>query len=128
MPPYPGPEQATLLYENRQAYLFLTETAVIGTASVAYQLRRERGNSYPKGISIEIAFSVDPGAYEFDVQAADLDEPGHYVTVGSLGGAGSTTNATFVSRLEFPQWYAKYVRLMPVTQTNAATVSALVTR
>ena len=125
MPGYSGTAQAKLLYENRQAFLFQNETVTAGTASVAYQLRRERGAYYPWGISLEIFFSGDPGAFEVDLQDADIDQDSHYVTVDQITVG---LNTSFVTRIELPSFYAKYVRVKLVTLTNAVNISVLLTR
>jgi len=125
MPGYAGTSSAQLLYENRQAYLFQNETVAAGVASIAYQLRRERGAFYPWGISLEIFFSGDPGSFEVDLQDADIDEDSHYVTVDTIT-AG--LNASFVTRIELPSFYTKYVRVKLVTLTNSVTTSVLLTR
>ena len=125
MPCYAGTSSAQLLYENRQAYLFQNETVAAGVASIAYQLRRERGAFYPWGISLEIFFSGDPGSFEVDLQDADIDEDSHYVTVDTIT-AG--LNASYVTRIELPSFYTKYVRVKLVTLTNSVTTSVLLTR
>ena len=125
MPGYAGTSSAQLLYENRQAYLFQNETVAAGVASIAYQLRRERGAFYPWGISLEIFFSGDPGSLEVDLQDADIDEDSHYVTVDTIT-AG--LNASYVTRIELPSFYTKYVRVKLVTLTNSVTTSVLLTR
>jgi hypothetical protein len=125
MPGYAGTSSAQLLYENRQAYLFQNETVAAGVASIAYQLRRERGAFYPWGISLEIFFSGDPGSFEVDLQDADIDEDSHYVTVDTIT-AG--LNASYVTRIELPSFYTKYVRVKLVTLTNSVTTSVLLTR
>ena len=125
MPGYSGTAQAQLLYENRQVFLFENETVAAGTSSIAYQLRRERGAFYPWGISLEFWFSADPGAFEIDLQDADTDQDSHYVTVNAIT---TGLNASYVTRIELPSFYAKYVRVKLVTLTNAVNLSVLLTR
>lgn len=125
MPAYTGPALAKLILENRQVFLFQNETVAAGTSSIAYQLRRERGSSYPWGISLELAFGGDPGVFEVDIQTADTDKDSNFVTINTIT-AG--LNASFVGRLELPSFWAKYARANVVTLTNAVTVTVLLTR
>jgi hypothetical protein len=125
MPAYTGPAQAKLLYENRQEYLFQNENVTNGTASIAYQLHRERGAFYPWGISLELSFSGNPGVFEVDIETADFDADSHFVTINTLTGG---LNTSYVGRLELPSFWAKYVRAHVVTVTNPVTVTILLTR
>jgi hypothetical protein len=125
MPGYAGTARAQLLYENRQAFLFQNETVANGTASIAYQLRRERGAFYPWGMSLEFAFGANPGAFEVDVQTSDTDDNAHYVTLATLT---SGLNASYVGRIELPSFWAKFVRVQVVTLTNAVAITVLLTR
>jgi len=124
MPVYPGNDLATLLYENRQAFLFIEEPVKVGERSVAFQLRRERGASYPFGVSFEASFSANPGAFEIDIQIADRDEPGAYVTAATLDSA----NASFTARYDMTNLWPKYVSAVVVALTNAVNVTLMVTR
>jgi hypothetical protein len=125
MPGYAGTGQAKLLYENRQAYLFQNETVANGTASIAYQLRRERGAYYPWGMSLEFTFGAAPGTFEVDVQTADTDDNTHYVTLATLTNGLNSSN---VGRIELPSFWAKFVRVQVVTLTNAVAITVLLTR
>ena len=125
MPAYTGPAQAQLLLDNRQAFLFQNETIAAGTASIAYQLRRERGASYPWGMSLEVFFSGDPGAFEVDIETSDVDEDAHFVTINTMTGG---LNTSYAGHLELPSFWAKYVRAQVVTLTNSVAVTILLTR
>jgi hypothetical protein len=125
MPGYPGSSQAQLLYENRQAFLFQNEIVAAGTASIAYQLHRERGNFYPWGMSLELAFGGNPGTFEVDIETADVDTDAHYVTINTMT---SGLNSSYVGRLELPSFWAKYVRAQVVTLTNSVAITVLLTR
>lgn len=125
MPGYAGTGRAQLLLENRQAFLFQNETVATGVASIAYQLRRERGASYPWGMSLEISFSADPGMFEVDVETADTDDSAHYVTLITLTDG---LNSSYVGRIELPSYWAKFVRVQVITLTNAVAITVLLTR
>ena len=96
-----------------------------GTASIAYQLRRERGAFYPWGMSLELSFSANPGTFEIDIETADTDDNAHYVTINTLTGG---LNTFYVGRLELPSFWAKYVRAQVVSITNTVAVTILLTR
>lgn len=125
MPGYAGTARAQLLYENRQAYLFQNETVANGTASIAYQLRRERGAYYPWGMSLEFTFSADPGTFEVDVETADTDDNAHYVSLIALTNG---LNTSYVGRIELPSFWAKFVRVQVITLTNTVAITVLLTR
>lgn len=124
MPNYPGNDLAELLYENKQAFFFNNEAITAARPSMAFQLRRERGASYPFALSVELFFSADPGVFEFDVQIADTDQDSHYITVAQL----TAVNATFVTRYDMTNLWPKYIRILPVTLTNVVNATAMVTR
>lgn len=126
MPAYPGNDLATLMYENEQKFFWFAEIVPVGTMSVAYQLRRERGAFYPNGFSVQVSFSATPGVFEVDVMGSDVDQADQYVLLGTI----NAVTGTFVARAEFPTAWVKYVALLNKTAPNAATVSmtAMVTR
>lgn len=125
MPIYTDPNKAALLYEGAQAFMFQNEASLAGKASIGFQLHRQRGQAYPFGASFEISFSANPGAFQVDIQTADTDKEGYYVTIQSINGGLS---ASFVGRIELPNFWAKYVRSKVVTLTNAVNSTVMVTR
>lgn len=126
MPGFAGDGQARLMYENQQAWLLQAETVASGTASIAYQLRRERGAYYPFGVSFQVGFSATPGAFQVDIQTSDIDADAEYCTINSLTTGG--LSATFRGRIELPSFWARYIRAKVVTVTNVVATSVLVTR
>jgi len=125
MPNYTNDSLAALIRDNQQKYLWNNETVAAGTASIAFQIERVNRSFYPWGISLEIFFSGAPGAFEVDLQDADIDKDAHYVTVDQIT---TGLNASYVTRIELPSFYAKYVRVRLVTLTNAVNTSVLLTR
>jgi len=126
MPLYPGPGKAALLYENRQAWLFQNEAITAGQSSIACQLHRIFGDSYPFGASFEIGFSADPGAFEVDIQTSDSDAAdGKYFSVVQTTGP---LNASFLTRVEMPLFWARFVRVKLVSITNAVNLTVELTR
>lgn len=124
MPGYGGTGRAKLLYEGQQAYFFNQETVAAGTASRAFQLRRERGQSYPLGFAVQVAFGGAPGVFALDIQASETDNVNDYVTIGTI----SAVNANNVGRLDNVTTFAKFVRAVNTTFPNAVSITALLTR
>jgi len=120
MPAYPGNNLAQILYENRQGLLFITEPVTVGEASIAFELRRERGAYYPWGCSFQVSFDGDPGAFEIDVQVADTDVDANYVTVATIDSAPG--------RFDMTNLWPKYVRVLVVALANAVNATVMVTR
>ena len=128
MPGYKGINQATLLRENRQVFLWQNEIIPAGQAngslSLAFQMERVRSAAYPWGFSIEVAFSGNPGAFEVDVMVADTDNPNNFIQWTNI----TTVNATNVGRVDVLNSWAKYVAVYMKTLTNSVQVTAQLTR
>jgi hypothetical protein len=138
---YPGGGQASLLRANEQTYLFQQTLLTAGqsaasngsnpSASIAVQLERIKTSSYPNGVSVSIWFtnsssaSSAPGAFEVDIQTADLDLDSQYV---SLSKVTTGLNANNVTRVELTAFWAKFLRLNVITLTNPVYLNALVSR
>ncbi len=122
---YPGNSLAKILYENKQEYLFNAEAgaALVGFASWAFELRRERGAFYPFAAAFELYFSGTPGVFQVDIQVADTDLDDHYITVSSF-----TSTVNNVNRFDMTNLWPKFVRAKVVALANAVNVSVLVTR
>ncbi len=123
MPGYSGTEQATLVYENKQAYLFYNELVSVGELSVAYELARVNRSFYPWGLSFEAIFNGNPGTFEIDLMGANNDLAANYVSIGNINATNNSSSGAYVGRLDmasnvWPKYVAAYVKLMP----NAATV------
>ena len=131
MPSYQGVNQATLLRENSQVFLWQNETvpasAVNGSLSLAVQLERVRSVSYPWGFSVEVAFSGAPGTFEIDVMGADTDNSIYFNKIGSISSA-NTGNVGRFDGIGSNITYPKYVALYMKTLTNTVTVTAQLTR
>lgn len=124
MPGYPGGGQATLLRSNRHKFLFNNETVAAGRASVAVQLERISHSSYPFAASFQIKFSATPGVFEVDIQVADTDADGDYVTVAQL----SSVTTGLTARYDMTTLWPKFVRVFVTTLTNSVNTTALVSR
>lgn len=125
---YEGVNQAKLLRENRQEFLWHNDTvpasAAVGSLSKAVQLERVRSVSYPWGFSVEVAFSGNPGTFEVDVMVADTDNPNYFIPWTTI----TQVNATNVGRVDVLNSWAKYVALYMKTLGNAVTVTGQITR
>lgn len=128
---YAGTGQATLLRENQQIFLFQQQQVAVGAASMAVQLERVSRSYYPWGASFQVAFTdvngnpANPGAFEIDIQTSDIDQDNQYCTIQALN---SSLSANFVTRLELPSFYAKYVRAVVKALANSVYVTVLATR
>jgi len=107
MPKYPRSGQAQLLRPNQQGFFFNGESVIAGQASQAFEIGRIQ-DAYPWGMSFQFAFSGNPGAFQYDVQTSDTDQANSYVTIASLTGG---LNSSYQSRIELPQFWARYVRV-----------------
>lgn len=126
---YPGPGRAPLLRVNEQQWLFRQQLIAAGQASIAVQLERNK-KSGPYGASVQIWFTdvngvaANPGTFEVDVQASDLDQPGLYGLEYGL----TAVSATFSGRIELQTNWMLYLRVYVATLTNAVYTNALVSR
>lgn len=132
MSAYAGAGQAQFLKENSQAYAWgepgTSESVAALSASLAFMLdRKPQPRYYPWGMAVEVQFSGAPGAFEVDVEAAEIDDPAHYVKVGSI----TTVNASNVGRLDITSstpFFGRFVRLYMASLTNAVDTTAIVVR
>jgi hypothetical protein len=123
-----APYASTPTGESRTATVLAT-----GTSSQAFCIApniNTPGNA--PSISLEIIFSGDPGAFNFQIQDADTDATSNYVTVptgGTITAAANLSGSTFVARVELVPIKGSFVRLKTSTQTaNAVTCIAKFTR
>ncbi len=123
MPAY-GSQNLLLLYEGKQIEVFANEPVVNGESSIAVELRRTRGASYPFGVSYELVFSGAPGTFQVDIQHADNDVDARYCTVASI----SVVNGSNAARFELPTCWTKFARLNIVALGNPVNLTAIITR
>jgi len=122
---FAGTGRATLLRENQQVFLWQNEPVAAGTLSAAYELARVSRSFYPWGLSVEVKFSANPGAFEIDLMAANNDSAANYYQIGSI----TTANAANVGRWDMPAGvWPKYVAGLVKTLTNAVNTTLQVTR
>lgn len=130
MPAYPGDNQATLLRDNQQAFLWQAEVITAGGAnsvslSRAFQLERVNRSFYPWGCSFEVVFASAPGTFEIDIMGANNDKSGNYIQLGTI----TAVNTSNVGRWDMSSnMWPKYVAAYMKTLTNAVQVTLQVTR
>lgn len=131
MPAYAGAGKATLLNANTQKFLFgnstsTKEPAVSGTASVAFQLERQKSAFYPWGWAAEFIFDAAPGTFEIDCQGAETDTDASYCNIGT---AITAVNGSNVCRFDSGvTLFPRYVRFLLKTVTNVVNVTGRITR
>ncbi len=154
MPPYhgaansftpsgPGGPFASVLRRGQSAYLFglptktppiisdanLTlETVAAGTASIPLCIASGEPSNSPPMITVELRFSGAPGAFELDVQEADTDADGFYVTPSAVAYQVTAVDANQVARVDLSPTGGKFLRVLMKTLTNAVNTSVKVSR
>lgn len=121
---YPGSAQATLLNMNRQAFLWQNMRVLPTQASVAVQLSRMPRIAYPFGAAFQVKFSAAPGAFELDIEGAEEDVDGAYISVVTI----IAVNASNYGRASVGFTYPKFCRGRMVTLTNDVLTTLEVTR
>ncbi len=125
MPNYTSNAQATMLYENKQQFLWDNEYVPAGLLSIAFQIHRTTGTFYPWGMSFEVMFSGDPGVFEIDIMGANNDNYGNYIQLGTI----TSVNSYYVGRWDMPSnIWPKYVAGFVKTLTNSINTTLQVTR
>jgi len=132
MPAYPGNNLAQMLHNNVQGFLWNNEVAPVGTLSKAYILERINRSYYPWGLSFEVSFSANPGAFEIDLMGANNDIQQSYNFLGMINQTNNGYGAIFtgfVGRWDMPtQMWPKYVAAYIKTLTNAVNITLTVTK
>lgn len=126
MPAYGTITPAPVMLLDSQVSPFSAEVVTAGEASQQYAIIRgftlaEAGQAGLPYIHVEILFSAAPGAFQIDVQQADTDNAGNYVTVASL----TSVDANQVGYLDI-QLAARYVRLHVTSITNTVNTTATI--
>lgn len=121
------------LYPGACLTLFAaTDGTPITTGTFSQQFTTTAQNASTVAISFEFVWSGNPGAFNLQIQDADTDATGNYVTLTSAGTITSTplsAGNAYVSRVELNPWRAQYGRLYMNTQpANAVTLVAKVCR
>lgn len=129
MPNYTGPGLAQPLNYNREAFFWNNEIVTAPQLSVAFRVQRIDGSAYPWGLSAEVIFGGNPGAFEIDIMGANTDDAGSFIQLGSITANGSTVAGKFGGRYDmasnlWPTFVAGYVK----TLTNAVAITLRASR
>lgn len=114
------------------AQLYNAERPLTGTFSI--QFNSPRSDQQPStNLSFTLSWPTDPGAFNIQIQDADIDATGNYVTVTPVGTITSAPQAAgsgnFIARVELNPWQAQYGRLFVNTQSaNVVNLTATVCR
>ena len=121
---YPGAGQAKLLDTNQQCFLFQNTRVLAGQASIAVQLARVKGQSYPFGAAIQVLLGGAPCFFEIDVEGSEDDQEATYVSVVTI----VAVNASNAGRASVGFTYPKFIRAKVITLTNDVPSTIWVTR
>jgi hypothetical protein len=125
MPAY-GTRTPTALYPGDSSIVWANENPLTGAVSLSVAIGGKDGKEVDS-LSVEVAFTGAPGAFEIDIQDADSDDSG-----GTNLGAGYNTitapvtakltavNAQNVSRFELAPFKGLFARLIMVLQNANA--------
>lgn len=117
---------ATQLPVNDSNYA--QETVVAPAASIAVDIQPFHGDPAPS-VSVEIRFSAAPGAFSLQVQEADTDADGFYITPTNAAYTITAVNGTtFVARVDLSPTGGRFLRLYLASLTNAVNISAKISR
>ena len=130
MSAYAGSNQAKILRNNAQVFLWNNEVPVVGTLSVAFLLERINRSYYPWGLSFEASFSGDPGTFEIDLMGANNDQLVNYIQLGTISSTNNGGIFTgFVGRWDMPSnMWPKYVAGYISALTNAVRLTLTATK
>jgi hypothetical protein len=104
------------------------EAVVASQASIAVNLQPSESNSPPM-VSVEGRFSAAPGSFSVQVQEADTDADGYYITPTNANytvTAVGATNQAF--RIDLSPTGGKFMRILLASLTNAVNFSCKLTR
>lgn len=112
--------------------LYSAEQPATGTFSIQFQV--PVSDQQPsRNVSFTFSWPTTPGAFNYQIQDADQDIAGNYVTIQTAGIITSAPQApgsgNFVARVELNPWQANFGRIWVNTQAaNAVNLTAIVCR
>jgi hypothetical protein len=126
MPAYQTSGSITALYPGDSSTVINAEQPVSGTASKQVALSQNQGGGAAQALSVSVNFSGAPGAFEIDLETADIDQDIYYVPNPATL---TTVDANNTARGEYPNIVALFARLRTKTQNaNAVNCTAQITR
>lgn len=110
----------TLIRQSQQAALFQQQADLVGKASAAFQLERNR-DLMPTGVTFQIYFTdvdgnpADPGAFEILIQTSDIDLDEQYCLAEAVTG---NLNANYVGHVVLGPVYSVFIRIFIASLAN----------
>ena len=115
------------LYPNNQIKLYNAEDPLTGTFSQQF-LVPQTAQQPSANLSFEFAFAGNPGAFNYQIQDADTDVTGNYVTIptaGTVTACPITAGGAYTCRVELNPWRGEYGRIY-INAQNANSVNVTV--
>lgn len=126
-----GAKAPNALYPNQTITLYSAENPTTGTFSQQFFIP-QTAQQPSANLSFEFAFAASPGAFNYQIQDADTDTTGSYVTIPTAGTVTTcpvTPGGSFTCRVELNPFRGSYARIYINTQNaNAVNVTVKVTR
>lgn len=127
----PGPASACL-FPGQSGFLFNAEQPTSTTRSQQFQIPYVAAQPVAN-LSVECIWASNPGTFEYDIQRADTDATGNYVTIQTAGAMTSAPQANgsgnYVATVDLSPWRGTYISLYVKTQTaNAVNGTCKLTR
>lgn len=97
-------------------------------ASIAVNLQAGDEAQPAPMVTVELRFSGAPGAFNIQIQEADTDADGFYVTPSNAAYTVTAVNANNVARVDLSPTGGKFLRILLSSRTNAVNLTAKVTR
>jgi hypothetical protein len=112
--------------------LYNAEQPATGTFSVQFNTPKS-DQQQSNNIAFTLSWPSNPGAMSIQIQDADQDISGNYITIPTAGTITTAVQApgggNFIARVELNPWQANFGRLYVSTQpANAVNMTALVCR
>ena len=129
MPVYNNTYVPFAIYPGDVQVVWNAETPTVSetpSASQRVAIGQAQGTTGMDGVSADIQFNGDPGAFEVDFQVSETDVDIDYTTVG--GGIITAVDSNFNAHLDVPFVNAKFARLLMVSRTNAVAVMGTIKR
>lgn len=130
-PTYVGSANAITLYPGQCANLLTAEQPTSGSFSQQVSVPI-RDNQPTSNLSFEFRFAASPGAFNYQIQDADTDATGNYVTLptaGTITTCPITAGNSYTCRVELNPFRGLYARIYTATQNaNAVNLTVQVCR
>lgn len=128
----PACPTAACLYPGQSGLLFNAEQPAASTRSQQFLI--PWSNSQPTtNLSVECIWTSNPGTFNYQIQVADTDATGNYVTIASAGTITSAPqvvgSGNYVARVDLNPFRGTYVSLWVASATaNAVNTTCRLSR